>query len=224
MGHFERWNTENFPLITCPLHTLEIFCWCLTYLTGFQLWYVSCVYLIIYLLCDGSSFFCLLLMTSSSSGFQLVFLLSLFFFVGSIGICQARVLIQLITTPRTINGPSIVFLHLFPRHPEGTSTAMIKQGAPQAGASQCLCQTFVHGHKWQGSRTFFPFELFGVDQICVPKTLLQNWHTEPLYSDVQWFQSWSGAFGNRTTHNSVHSCLVLLVDGEEVILLPNEGS
>jgi hypothetical protein len=106
---------------------------------------VSCVYLIIYLLCDRSNFFCLLLMMSSSSGFQLVFYFSLF--VGSIGVCQARVLIQLITTPRTINGPSNVFLHLFPRHPEGTSTAMIRQGPPQAGASQCLCQIFVHGHK-----------------------------------------------------------------------------
>ncbi len=96
-----------------------------------------------------------------------------------------------------------------PRHPGGTSTAMIRQGAPQAGASRCLCQIFDHGHnKWQGSPTFSPFELFGVDQICVPKTQLQNGHTEPVYSDVQWFQNWSGAFGNRTAHNSVHSCLV----------------
>jgi hypothetical protein len=129
--HFERWNTEKFPLITCPLHKLEIFCWCLTYLTGFQLFDVSCVYLIIYLLCDGSKFFCPLLMTSSSSGFQLVFYFSLF--VGSIGICQARVLIQLITTPRTINGPSNVFLHPCPRHREGTSTAMIRQGHHKQG-------------------------------------------------------------------------------------------
>jgi hypothetical protein len=112
-----------------------------------------------------------------------------------------------------------------PRHREGTSTAMIRQGAPQAGASQCLCQIFVHGHKWQCSSTFFPFELFGVDQIYVPKTPLQNGHTDSPY--IQMFNGFRIGVVLLVIEQRTTPCILvwfLLVDGEEVILLPNEGS